>query len=157
MLSTSITSHWMFFLCICIVYVRLFFFFFFFCCCCFFRQRFIDFFNIQVLSTSVPMYLHCIYSLHILKDVSDFFIHLSCMHLSTSDTHTCVVSLYISIVYVCHFEIYICFVFPKFDQRVSCLHLTISLLFLFSYTPLWCNQIRSIGNLLSFRALYDIF
>ena len=33
------------------------------------------------------------------------------MHLSTSDTHTWVVSLYISVVYVCHFERYICLCF----------------------------------------------
>ena len=59
----------------------------------------------------IPMYLHCIYSLHILKDVSDFFIHLSCMHLSRSVQHTWVVSIYIFIVHVCHFERYICFFF----------------------------------------------
>ena len=52
----------MFLLCICIVYVRY----------VFLRERFADFFNIEVLSTSVPMYLHCIHSLHILKAVSDF-------------------------------------------------------------------------------------
>ena len=79
------------------------------------------------------------------------------MHLSTSATHTCVVSLYISNVYVCYFERYICFVFLKFDQRVSCLHLTISLLCLCLHIPLQCNEMRSVGNLLSFRALYDIF
>ena len=78
------------------------------------------------------------------------------MHLSTSVTHTWVFS-YIFLVYVCHFERYICFVLPKFDQKVSYLHLTISLLGLCSYTPLRCNEMRSVGNLLSFRALYDIF
>ena len=55
------------------------------------------------------MCLHYIYPLHILKDVSDFFIHLSCMHLSRSVQHTWVVSIYIFIVHVCHFESYICF------------------------------------------------
>ena len=77
----------------------------------FFRARDLLIFLNTVLSTSVPMCLHCIYSLHILKDVSDFFIHLSCMHLSRSVQHTWVVSIYIFIAHVCHFERHICFFF----------------------------------------------
>ena len=79
------------------------------------------------------------------------------MHLSTSDTH---IEWFSYIFLLCTFvtlkDISV-YAFPNFDQMVSCLHLTISLLCLCSYTPLWCNKIGSVGNLLSFRALYDIF
>ena len=37
----------------------------------FFERDLLMFFNKQVLFTSVPVYFHCIHSLHILKDVSD--------------------------------------------------------------------------------------
>ena len=59
-------------------------------------------------------------------------------------TYLCGFPIY-SNVYVCYFERYICFVFLKFDQRVSCLHLTISLLCLCLHIPLQCNEMRSVG------------
>ena len=77
------------------------------------------------------MYLHCICSLHFLKDVSDFL-----------DSSQLYVLVYICYTYLGGFPIYFyCIrlsllkdtsVFSKFDHRVSCLHLTISLLCLYS-------------------------
>ena len=91
----------MFFLCICIVYVR------------YVLLRVAVFFltqNRHLLSTSVtchaggfPMFLHCIRSLHFLKDVSDFFfflIQFSCNYLSTFVTCHGMFFLCICIVYI---------------------------------------------------------
>ena len=63
------------------------------------------------------MFLHCIYSLHILNNVSDF--------LDSSQLYALVYICYtyfgglpiISIVYVCHFERLSVLFFLKFDQR----------------------------------------
>ena len=146
-LSTSVTCHEMVFLCICIVYVRYVF-------------REICFFS---------TYRSCLHPLHVmrwfsyvfalytfvklLKDVSDFL-----------DSSQLYVLVYIHYTYLGGFLInFYCTrlsllkdisFFYKFDHKVSCLHLTISLLCLPSCTLLRCIKMRPAGNLLSFCALY---
>ena len=69
-LSTSVSCHGMVFLCICIVYVR----YVFLRVAVFFSHRQASFVYIRYMSwDSFPMFLHCIRSLHFLKDVSDLF------------------------------------------------------------------------------------
>ena len=64
------------------------------------------------------------------------------MHLSTPVQHTWVVSLYISIVHVCHFERYICFFSLVLSQGL--LSTSDNIFALCSYKSLRCNKMRSV-------------
>ena len=67
-LSTFVTCHGMFFLCICIVYVR----YVFLRVAVFFSHKQASLvYNRYMSWDGFPMFLHCIHSLHFLKDVSD--------------------------------------------------------------------------------------
>ena len=69
-LSTFVTCHGMFFLCICIVYVR----YVFLRVCLFFFFQHTGLVYIRYMSRDgFPMYLHCIRLLQSLKDITDFY------------------------------------------------------------------------------------
>ena len=85
-LSTSVSCHGMFFQCICIVYV------------CYVFLRVAVFFSHKQASLvynrymswdGFPMFLHCIRSLHFLKDVSDLFFFDSVQLYKLSTFVTC--------------------------------------------------------------------
>ena len=72
-LSTFVTCPGMFFLCICIVYVR----YVFLIVAVFFSHKQASLvYNCYMSWDGFPMFLHCIRSLHFLKDVSDLCIFL---------------------------------------------------------------------------------
>ena len=114
-------------------------------------------------------YRSCLHSLHVMEWFSYVFALYTFVTLFERCTwfldSSQLYVLYIHYTYLSGFPIYFCcihlsllkdiFIFsPKFDHSDSCLHLTISLLCLRSYTPLRCNEMRPAGNLLSFCALY---
>ena len=118
------------------------------------------FFNIQ----------SCLHSLHVIG----WFSYVVALYMFVTHFERCIwVFRFISAVCTCLHQLHILGWFPyifllytfvtferyilfcsTFDHKVSCLHLTISLLCLHSVTPLQCNEMSPTRNLLSFCALY---
>ena len=108
-----------------------------------------------------PMYLHCIRSLHFFQGSTNLLFHTQI--LSTSVTCLWMISLLIFIVYICYtFFRKLCWVFlAHLDFGYMCYTLvyshcrqrTVEIICPHSSTPLQCNEMRPVGNLLSFCAL----